>query len=263
MFKKSLLLSSFIMAFSLSLNAAIISKDECAKKGDNFIFAGNECIQFYKSKGDTEDALNIIVHGTWKEGTNTLARYAPFAENLSLQTDITTVAVALPGYSDSSTNNFKSLAHEGDGNLSVKKEYVEFLASLVESLKEKFHASKVTYIGHSAGCTMGATMTGLNPHLVNNLVCAGGVYNIHEKEQGKDLISMTDVLHSVNKDMKMVLVYGTADDISKPQITIDFYNLAKEKGFNVKLVEAKDAPHLDLDMTDASVDAIVEVVEED
>ena len=90
-----------------------------------------------------------------------------------------------------------------------------------------------------------------------------GVYNIHEKEQGKDLISMTDVLHSVNKDMKMVLVYGTADDISKPQITIDFYNLAKEKGFNVKLVEAKDAPHLDLDMTDASVDAIVEVVEED
>ena len=106
-------------------------------------------------------------------------------------------------------------------------------------------------------------MTGLNPHLVNNLVCAGGVYNIHEKEQGKDLISMTDVLHSVNKDMKMVLVYGTADDISKPQITIDFYNLAKEKGFNVKLVEAKDAPHLDLDMTDASVDAIVEVVEED
>lgn len=35
------------------------------------------------------------------------------------------------------------------------------------------------------------------------------------------------------------------------QTTIDFYNLAKEKGFNVKLVEAKDAPHLDLDMTDA------------
>ena len=261
MLKKDLLFSSLLI--SSSLFATNISKEDCAKKGDNFIFAGNECIQFYKSKGDTEDALNIIVHGTWKEGTNTLARYAPFAENLSLQTDITTVAVALPGYSDSSTNNFKSLAHEGDGNLSVKKEYVEFLASLVESLKEKFHASKVTYIGHSAGCTMGATMTGLNPHLVNNLVCAGGVYNIHEKEQGKDLISMTDVLHSVNKDMKMVLVYGTADDISKPQITIDFYNLAKEKGFNVKLVEAKDAPHLDLDMTDASVDAIVEVVEED
>jgi predicted esterase len=261
MLKKALLFSSLLI--SSSLFATNISKEDCTKKGDNFIFAGNECIQFYKSKGDTEDALNIVVHGTWKEGTNTLARYSPFAENLSLQTDITTVAVALPGYSGSSTNNFKALSHEGGENLSAKKEYIEFLASLVEALKNKFHATKVTYIGHSAGCTMGATMTGLNPNLVNNLVCAGGVYNIHEKEQGKDLISMTDVLHNVNKDMKMVLVYGTADDISKPQITIDFYNLAKEKGFNVKLVEAKDAPHLDLDMTDASVNAIVEVVEED
>jgi len=262
MYKKSLLTTALLFSSSL-LFAANVSKEDCSKKGDNYIFAGNECIQYHKSKGDKEDALNIIVHGTWKEGTNTLARYAPFAENLSLQTDITTVAVALPGYSGSSTNNFQALAHEGAENLSVKREYIEFLASLVEALKEKFNASKVTYIGHSAGCTMGATMTGLNKHLVNNLVCAGGVYNIHEKEHGKNLISMTDVLHNVNKDMKMVLVYGTADDISKPQITIDFYNLAKEKGFNVKLVEAKDAPHLDLDMTDASVNAIVEVVEEE
>jgi hypothetical protein len=60
----------------------------------------------------------------------------------------------------------------------------------------------------------------------------------------------------------MVLVYGTADDISKPQVTIDFYNLAKQRGYDVKLVEAKGAPHLDLDMTDESVAAIVEVVEE-
>lgn len=261
MLKKSLLLSSFIIASSLS--AATISKDDCSKKGDNYIYAADECIQYYKSKGDIEDALNIIVHGTWDEGTNTLARYTPFAENLSLQTDITTIAVALPGYSGSSTNNFKALAHKGDGNLSVKREYIEFLASLVRALRDKYNASKITYIGHSAGCTMGATMTGLDKHLVNNLVCAGGVYNIHEKEQGKDLISMMDVLHSVNKDMKIVLVYGTADEISKPQVTIDFYNLAKEKGFNVKLVEAKDAPHLDLDMTDESVAAIVEVVEEE
>ena len=261
MLKKSLLLSSFIIASSLS--AATISKDDCSKKGDNYIYAADECIQYYKSKGDIEDALNIIVHGTWDEGTNTLARYTPFAENLSLQTDITTIAVALPGYSGSSTNNFKALAHKGDGNLSVKREYIEFLASLVRALRDKYNASKITYIGHSAGCTMGATMTGLDKHLVDNLVCAGGVYNIHEKEQGKDLISMMDVLHSVNKDMKIVLVYGTADEISKPQVTIDFYNLAKEKGFNVKLVEAKDAPHLDLDMTDESVAAIVEVVEEE
>ena len=264
MFKKSLLLSSFIMTFALSLNAATISKDECAKKGDNFIFAGNECIEYKKFKGEVEDSLNIIVHGTWKDGTDTLARYAPFAEDISMRTDITTIAVALPGYSKSSTNNFTSLSHEGVENLAAKKEYVEFLGELVKALKKKYEAGKITYIGHSAGCMMGATLTGLKPTLIDNLVCAGGVYDIKkEKPNLKDAISIVDVLDKVDKQTKFVLIYGTADDISKPQTTIDFYNLAKAKGLDVKLVEAKDAPHIDLDMTPESIDAITELLVEE
>ena len=264
MFKKSLLLSSFIMTFALSLNAATISKDECAKKGDNFIFAGNECIEYKKFKGEVEDSLNIIVHGTWKDGTDTLARYAPFAEDISMRTDVTTIAVALPGYSKSSTNNFTSLSHEGVENLAAKKEYVEFLGELVKALKKKYEAGKITYIGHSAGCMMGATLTGLKPTLIDNLVCAGGVYDIKkEKPNLKDAISIVDVLDKVDKQTKFVLIYGTADDISKPQTTIDFYNLAKSKGLDVKLVEAKDAPHIDLDMTPESIDAITELLVEE
>lgn len=264
MFKKSLLLSSFIMTFALSLNAATISKDECSKKGDNFIFAGNECIEYKKFKGEVEDSLNIIVHGTWKDGTDTLARYAPFAEDISMRTDVTTIAVALPGYSKSSTNNFTSLSHEGVENLAAKKEYVEFLGELVKALKKKYEAGKITYIGHSAGCMMGATLTGLKPMLIDNLVCAGGVYDIKkEKPNLKDAISIVDVLDKVDKQTKFVLIYGTADDISKPQTTIDFYNLAKAKGLDVKLVEAKDAPHIDLDMTPESIDAITELLVEE
>ena len=263
MFKKSLLLSSFIMTFALSLNAATISKDECAKKGDNFIFAGNECIEYKKFKGEVEDSLNIIVHGTWKDGTDTLARYAPFAEDISMRTDVTTIAVALPGYSKSSTNNFTSLSHEGVENLAAKKEYVEFVGELVKALKKKYEAGKITYIGHSAGSMMVATLTGLKPALIDNLVCAGGVYDIKkEKPNLKDAISIVDVLNKVDKQTKFVLIYGTADDISKPQTTIDFYNLAKSKGFDVKLVEVKDAPHIDLDMTSDSIDAITQLLEE-
>lgn len=262
MFKKSFILSSLIIASSLSLSAAQISKDECLNKGENFIYAGNECIKYKEFKGEAEGSLNIIVHGTWKDGTDTLARYAPFAEDIALRTDVTTIAVALPGYSGSSTNKFTSLSHAGVENLAAKKEYVEFLGQLVEELKSKYDASKITYIGHSAGCMMGATLTGLRPDLINNILCAGGVYNIHEKTKEKDLISISDVLDKVNKQTKFVLVYGTADDISVPKTTIDFYNLAKEKGLNVKLVEAKDAPHLDLDMTNASINAILELIEE-
>ncbi|MGE0050631.1 MAG: alpha/beta fold hydrolase [Arcobacter sp.] len=260
MFKKALILSSLLLVSNLSLNAAKITENECSKKGENFIFAGNECIQYKKFSGEEEGALNIIVHGTWKDGTDTLARYAPFAEDLAMRTDITTIAVALPGYSGSSTNKFTSLSHDGVENLAAKKEYVEFLGSLVEALKEKYQANKLTYIGHSAGCMMGATLTGVKPDLINNIVCAGGVYNVHEKSKEKGLISIVDVLDNVSKNTKFVLVYGTADDISKPEVTKDFYKLAKEKGFDVKLVEAVDAPHIDLDMTTESKDAIEEIV---
>ncbi len=263
MLKKSLLLSSFIIASSLSLNAAKISQNECNSKGDNFIFAADECIEYKKFKGENEKSLNIIVHGTWKEGTDTLARYAPFAEDIAMRTDITTIAVALPGYSGSSTNRFTSLSHDGAESLGAKREYIEFVGELVKALKIKYEASNITYIGHSAGCMMGATLTGLKPLLLDNIVCAGGVYDIKkEKPNLKDAISIVDVLNKVDTHTKFVLVYGTADDISKPQTTIDFYNLAKSKGLNVKLVEAKDAPHIDLDMTSESIEAITELLEE-
>lgn len=259
MLKKSLLVSALLIS---SLSAATISKNDCIKKGENFIFAGNECIEYKKFGDEKSDSLNIIIHGTWKEGTDTLARYAPFAEDIAMQTEIPTIAVALPGYSKSSTNKFTALSHNSNESLGAKKEYVEFLGELVNALKLKYDAKKVTYIGHSAGCMMGATLTGVKSELVNNLVCAGGVYDIKkDKPNLKNVISVVDVLDKVSKNTKFVLIYGTADDISKPQVTIDFYNLAKKKGFDVQLVEAKDAPHLDLDMTSESKEAIIKLLE--
>ncbi|RXJ84032.1 alpha/beta hydrolase [Arcobacter sp. CECT 8985] len=255
----------FISGLVLSacwLNAQNISKSQCTKLGDDFIFAGGECINYKKYSGEQKDKLNIVVHGTWDEGTNVLGRYAPFAENLSFETDVPTIAVALPGYSKSSLNNLKSIGSKTEKNLVYKKEYLSFLSSLINAFKTKFNAKTITYIGHSAGCSIGATLTGTNPNLINNLLCAGGVYDIHKKTDAKGLISAIDVIDKIDKNTKIALVYGTKDTISKPKNTIDFYNIAKQKGLNVTLVEVKDGVHLDLDMTDPSVNAIVKLDEE-
>lgn len=247
---------------TLALHAEKINLEKCIELGDNHIFAGGECIQYSVSKADREGELNIIVHGTWPDGTNTLGRYTPFAETIAMSTDITTVAVALPGYSGSSTNNFTALAHEGTKNLAAKEEYVRFLASLIKALKDKFEAEKVNYIGHSAGAMMGATLTGIEPGLINNIILAGGRYNIHEKVKNKGLISIVDVLDRVNKDTRFLLIYGTADKISEPKITKEFYKLALKNGLDAKIVEVANAPHLDLDMTDKSVESITQFLEE-
>jgi len=257
---KKLITTLFLGVF-MSLNAANISEEECSKKEENFIFAAGECIEYRVFEGDGEN-INVIVHGTWPEGTNTLGRYSTFAETINFNTDLTTIAIALPGYSGSSTNRFTSLAHEGVKNLGAKKEYVEFLGDLIQALKDNYEANGVNYLGHSAGAMMGGTLTGIRPGLITNAHLVGGRYDIQSETSNKDLISMSNVLDLIDRNTNFVLVYGTLDKISPPKRTIDFYKVMNKDDFNVSLVEVKDAEHLDLDMTNPSVEAFTELVSE-
>jgi len=262
-----------ILSLSLLLSCSVtilfasnlVTQEQCeSKDNQEYIFAGGECIQYHVSEGEKEEEITIIVHGTWPEGTNTLGRYGPFSDNLSMATDITTIAVALPGYSNSSTNKFKALSHDEKTYLSGQKEYISFLSVLVESLKERFDAKRVNYIGHSAGAMMGSTLTGFKPGLIDTLTSAGGVYDIHEKVKNRDdLISLVDYIDNVDKKTEFLLIYGTKDTISLPKVTKDFYEVLKQKGFNSTLVEVKNAPHLDLDMRDTSVEAIVNMLDKE
>jgi len=256
---------AFIMLFVLTIHlfAAKVSKDECLNKKTGFIFAGGECIQYYEAQGDVENTINIIVHGAWKKGTNTLSRYSPFAQNIAMSTDITSIAVALPGYSKSSTNNFDALiSSNGKPSMAARKDYIYFMADLVLKLKEKYKASTINYVGHSAGAMLGLTITGYKPKLIQNMMSAGAPFDMEKNIQNnEDLISISKVIDTVDKDTKFLLIYGTKDTVSKPKYTKDFYILAMKKGLNVKLVKVEGAPHLDLDMTDTSVDAIVELLD--
>lgn len=258
---------STISCMILSTNmfaSNIVNEKQCIDKGEEYIFAGEECIQFYVSEGEVESEINIVVHGTWPAGSNTLGRYAPFADNLSMATDITTIAVALPGYADSSTNNFQALSHNGTKNLAAKKEYIKFLSELVTKLKTNHEAEKVNYIGHSAGALMGSTLTGYTPGLINTMTSAGAGYDIHSKVQkSKNLISLIDYIDDVKKSTEFLLVYGTKDEVSKPKITKDYYNALVKAGYKATLIEVVDAPHIDLDMSDTSVEAIVDMLDKE
>ena len=259
---KNIIVGFFIVCFAVSsIQAKIVTKDKCLLKGDSFIYAGGECIEYYEALSDDTDTLNIVVHGIWSEGTNTLGRYSVFADDLSIQTDISTIAVALPGYSGSSTNHLNSLAHKGTKYLASTKEYIDFLSELVLSLKNRYNVKVVNYIGHSAGAAMGATLIGYNPKLIKNLVSVGGYYDIHKRSRDKSLISAIDYIDNIDKNSKILLIYGEKDKISKPIVSKEFYKIAKAKNINVKLVEVKNGVHLDLDMTDTSVENIVEFLE--
>jgi hypothetical protein len=125
MFSKLIFLVISLFLLSPYCMAEPISQEMCVVKGNGFIFAGGECIAYKAVVGDKEGTLTIIVHGTWKEGTDILARYTTFAEDLSLLTDTTTVAISLPGYSGSSTNNFQALSHDRTKELAADKKYIK------------------------------------------------------------------------------------------------------------------------------------------
>ena len=111
---------------------------------------------------------------------------------------------------------------------------------------------------------MGSTLTGYTPGLIDTMTSAGAGYDIHSKvKESKNLISLIDYMDNIDKSTEFLLVYGTKDKVSKPQITKDYYKALIESRIYSKLVEVVDAPHIDLDMTDTSVEAIVEMLEEE
>lgn len=260
--KKSFILILIFMFFSFSSYAIEVTKEECLAKEENFIFVSGECIEYRSFEGDENNHIIIIVHGTWDEGSNTLGRYEPFAETMNLNTDLTTIALALPGYSNSSENSFKSLASKEIKNQAATKDYALFVASLIKAFKKQFEAKTVTYIGHSAGARIGATITGLKPKLIQNIALVGGRYELRVENKNKGFIAFADLIDSVNKDINYLFVYGSEDKISKPEITTEFFKKAQEKGLKAKLVKVEGAGHIDLDMTDQAIEAIVEMLEQ-
>lgn len=260
MFKKVLLLI-FVLS-TTTLFATNVSKANCLESEDEFIFAGGECINYAMYEGDDNEDIIIIVHGTWDEGSNVLGRYAPFAETLNLSTDKTTIAVALPGYSKSSLNKLKSIGSKEYNHQAAKKEYVNFLGELIKALKNKYEANNVTFVGHSAGAMMGASLAGIEPSLFKSAVFVGGRFERPPYANETHLLA-NDVLTKMNKETNFLMVYGTADKISKPEVTKSFYKKMKSSGLNVKLIEVEDGAHIDLDMSDPSVEAISELFEEE
>jgi predicted esterase len=259
MFKKVLVLVLLCSFYSFTF-AKEITEKMCNENDEGFIYAGNECINYEMFEGDDNERLIIIVHGTWDEGSNVLGRYSSFAENINMSTDVSTIAVALPGYSKSSLNKLKSIGSKEYNHQAATKEYVEFLEKLVIALKNKYESKEITLIGHSAGAMMSASLSGLNNNLLKNIVLVAGRYERPKNTNEKHLLAI-DVLSSMNKSSQFIMIYGTKDKISKPDVTKNFYNKMKKEGLTVKLVEVQNGVHIDLDMSDTSIEAISSLFE--
>ena len=247
-----------ISLLATTIYAKEINKERCQKLGKNYIFTGGECINYAKFDGEKSDKLIVLIHGAWKEGANTLAVYKPYAENINMESDITTIAIALPGYSGSSTNHLTALTHKkGEAlKLATSKKYLEFLSSLLNDLKSKFKAKELIVSAHSAGAAATASLLGYKPNLINKAQLAGGFYKL----KYKDSITASKVINQIPKSTQINIVYGSKDGISKAINSKEFYKLAKNKGLKVKLIKIEEN-HTNLDRSDTATDKLLKLAE--
>ncbi len=245
-----------ISLLSTTIYAKEINKEQCQKLGNSYIFSGGECINYAKFDGEKSDKLIVLIHGAWKEGANTLAVYKPYAENINMESDITTIAIALPGYSGSSTNHLTALTHKkGEAlKLATSKKYLEFLSSLLNDLKSKFKAKELIVSAHSAGAAATASLLGYKPNLINKAQLAGGFYKL----KYKDSITANKVINQIPKSTQINIVYGSKDGISKAINSKEFYKLAKNKGLKVKLIKIEEN-HTNLDRSDTATEELLKL----
>ena len=249
-------LITFLLISISIINAKSINADACKNLKGKHIFSGGECIEYAVFEGEESDKLVVLIHGAWKEGADTLAVYKPYAEAINLESDITTVAVALPGYSGSSTNTLTALTHEKGGalKLATSKKYLDFLSSLLSDLKNKFKAKELIVSAHSASAAASAALLGYKPNLINKAQLAGGFYKL----KYKDSITANKVINQISKDTKINIIYGTKDSISKAINSKEFYKLAKSKGLKVKLIELNQN-HTNLDRSEKAQKELIEL----
>ncbi|OPX26575.1 MAG: hypothetical protein DRG11_03200 [Epsilonproteobacteria bacterium] len=216
-------------------------ESKCEKK-PNHIYIAPECIELSTAIGEQKDSLIVLLHGMWKEGANVLGIYSSFAQDLSMQTDKTVVAVAQPGYSGSTTNKFKAII--SDKKQTKNKDYLEFISNILKNLKQKHKAKTLVVVAHSAGASMIATIMTKEKQLIQVAVLAGGKY---DKIDTKKL----------DKKAKYIVVYGEKDKISPPKRSINFHkNLQKQK-LNTTILPIKDVGHSFLDTDDKVVDVVI------
>jgi len=233
----------------------------CETKKDTFIFVSQECINYSYEEGEDENNLIVILHGSWKNGSDVLKKYETLAENIVFNTDVSTITIAMPGYSKSSKKHFSLLDNKEYKYLVYTKEYVHLLKNILLTLKTKYKKTSLTLLAHSAGASLGTTLYAYDPSVINTMISLAGNYVLPLKYKNKKLFAAKAYIKNIHTTNNLVLVSGDKDKISPPKLSQDFYTLLKKQNLKVKLLEVKNANHFELENSEEVMQVLINSLE--
>lgn len=275
--KKNYTLSVFALAITFGLSGCATNEPtpeelvkyqkDCrnlqSKNSGAYIFANGECLKYKSFNGKKSDEINILIHGSWQRGQDPIGyRYSDLAESMAHSTSITSIALATPGYSGSTSNFYKDMSWKKGRVIPAEESFTKIMVSAIENLKKKYNAKKVNLFGKSSGAMIGGIISGYKPGLVDKYVLIGGAYNIYNTYRhngwGKinpGLISSTNFVSKVKKDARFLIVAGENDDKASPLFAKNYVTYLNDEGIKADVLVIKGAGHSSLETNAEVLDA--------
>lgn len=244
-------------------------KKECNKlqQTGNFVFGRGECLNYYVVNGTKKDEINILIHGSWERGSDPLEdKYNYLADEFATKTSITSIALAMPGYSESTNNRYQDMSwRENKTVIPAEEEFIKIVSQAIQNLKNKYNAKKVNIYGHSSGAMIGGILSGYTPGLIDKYILLGGAYDIYHTyrfnnwgTKNSGLISSVDFVSEVDKNAKYLVIAGENDKKADPSFAENYVKLLKEEGIKAKVLVIKGVGHSGLEVNDEVLEASFE-----
>ena len=159
------------------------------------------------------------------------------ADDIASKAAITTIAVAMTGSGNSTSNRFNGMPWDRDCNQKwLEQDHIDFVAELLENIKNKYNKKNLYVIGKSNGGTLASVIAGTHPGLIQKVVGMAGGYDMkewcrygHNKYSGSYL---TDTHVSKNiKGTKFFLQVGDKDKTTASiHVAKTFHNRLQKLG---------------------------------
>lgn len=239
-----------------SIEELEVYKQECQdmKKNnkDSFIFAKGECLNYIVSWGDAQKSeINILLHGSWRENSSPVAqRFTEIADDFRDNTNITSIALAMPGYDESTSNRYSNMNWKNTNVIPANESFVKIISQAIKNLKIKYNATKVNIYGKSSGAMLGGIISGYSPGLLDKVILLGGAYNIYFTYEyngwgrmSPGFISAVNYIDLVDKKTSFLVIAGGKDKKANPIFAKRYVKKLNKAGIKAKVVVFKDLEH--------------------
>ncbi|NER83538.1 MAG: alpha/beta fold hydrolase, partial [Leptolyngbya sp. SIO1D8] len=211
-------------------------------------------LRFQSANVDSRPVLCVVLHGD-APGNRPEYQYIMASQIAQANDNVVTVALLRPRYEDPTGNI--SDGERGDSvgdNWNAKN--TDSIAEAIETLGEKTNARKVVLIGHSGGAAIAANIIARHYSLIHGVILVSFPGDVNHwrrymfTKTGADAfkgdidsLSVLQDIDQISDALKIRLIVGEADDVTPPELGLQYAALLEDAGKTVDVVRVGSKGH--------------------